>query len=104
MRIRLRFAAFAFTVLILLAVGIERVHAGSFFGPSCYGSTYAYQYPNRARYVFGCGPGYHCTAWHPFFGHWFHKNKGVPMDGTFAPPLAPVAAPVVAEPAGKPAF
>lgn len=65
--------------LTLLSAGAAR--AGSFFGPSCYGADYTYQYPNRSHNVFGCGPGTQCTARHPLFKHrWFRRNKNAAAD------------------------
>jgi hypothetical protein len=71
----------------LALIGFSAARAGSFFGPSCYGSNYAYDYPNRAHNFFGCGPGAPCSARHPLFKHrWFRKNQnammgGMPMEG-----------------------
>jgi hypothetical protein len=80
----------------LLGFSASAARAGSFFGPFCYGANYTYQYPNRSHNVFGCGPGCHCQAWHPFFRHGlFRRNQGVPNEGMPAnvmpapePPLA----------------
>lgn len=80
MRIRLLFPVLTSATLIALSVG--GTQAGSFFGPSCYGQDYAYQYPNRAHNVFGCGPGSHCQARHPIFKHrWARRHQGAPNDG-----------------------
>ncbi len=80
MRIRLLFPVLTSAALIALAAG--GIQAGSFFGPSCYGQDYAYQYPNRAHNVFGCGPGTHCQARHPIFKHrWARRHQGAPNDG-----------------------
>ncbi len=79
MRIRLLFPVV--TSAALLGLGASSALAGSFFGPCCYGSDYAYQYPNRAKNVIGCGPGQPCQARHPLFHRLFHRNKGVPNDG-----------------------
>lgn len=80
----------------LLGLGASAARAGSFFGPCCYGSAYTYQYPNRSHNVFGCGPGYHCQAWHPFFRHRFFRrnqiapNEGMPVNTMPAPqPVQP---------------
>jgi hypothetical protein len=115
MRLRLWFPALALTALALLLGSVDRVRAGSFFGPCCYGSSYAYEYPNRARNLFGCGPCSHCTARHPLFGRLFHKNQAAPVDAmpasapmTATPPLAApleaIAPPAGAEPPVKAPF
>ena len=84
---RSRFWLPVLSALALTPLGFSAAQAGSFFGPSCYGADYAYQYPNRAHNVFGCGPGTQCTARHPLFKHrWFRKNQnampdGMPMNG-----------------------
>jgi hypothetical protein len=115
MRIRHWFPVLAFTAVTFLVSTAGGVRAGSFFGPCCYGSSYAYEYPNRAHNVFGCGPCSQCTARHPLFGHLFHKNRTAPVDGlatpaplTAVPPLAPrieaVPAPGAGEPMGKAPF
>ena len=74
----------------LLGLSARDAHGGSFLGPCCYGANYTYQYPNRSHNTFGCGPGYHCQAWHPFFWHRLcGKNQAMPMNG--APEPAPAA-------------
>lgn len=79
MRIRLLLPVLTSTMLLGFSVG--GTQAGSFFGPSCYGQEYAYQYPNRAHIHFGCGPGGHCTARHPLFKHrLFHRHQNVPTE------------------------
>jgi hypothetical protein len=68
----------------LLGLSASGGHAGSFFGPCCYGSDYAYQYPNRANNVIGCGQGQPCQARHPFFHRLFRRNKNDSNDGMAA--------------------
>jgi hypothetical protein len=80
MRIRLFIPALLSAAFFSFSAG--GVQAGSFFGPVCYGAGYTYQYPNRSHNLFGCGPGCHCRAWHPFFRHrLFRRNQAVPGDG-----------------------
>lgn len=81
MRIRLLVPALVSTALTLLAFGACQAQAGSFFGPSCYGSDYTNQYPNRSHNVFGCGPCTRCQAWHPFFPRLCHRKQNIPNDG-----------------------
>jgi hypothetical protein len=77
----------------LLGFSAGDAHAGSFFGPCCYGASYTYQYPNRSHNVFGCGPGYHCQAWHPYFGHGLFRRRqvapseAIPTNAMPQPPL-----------------
>ncbi|HEY7330849.1 MAG TPA: hypothetical protein VH592_24625 [Gemmataceae bacterium] len=67
----------------LLGISVKGAHAGSFFGPCCYGANYTYQYPNRSHNTFGCGPGCHCQAWHGFFRHRVcHKIQAMPNEAT----------------------
>lgn len=93
MRIRLLLPAMTSAALTLLGLSAGGVQAGSFFGPSCYGADYAYDYPNRAHNYFGCGPGTHCQARHPFFHRLFHRqqnaaNETIPPNGM--PPALPM--------------
>jgi hypothetical protein len=82
MMIRRWFPLFATIALPLVFLGANRSQAGSFFGPSCYGSAYADEYPNRAHNVYGCSSGCPCTARHPFFKrHWARKHQCAPMNG-----------------------
>jgi hypothetical protein len=75
----------------LLGFSAGGARAGSFFGPVCYGADYTYQYPNRSHNVFGCGPGSHCQAWHPFFRHGlFRRNQCAPSEAMPAPLPPPV--------------
>lgn len=97
-----RFRLPVLAALALTPLGFSAAQAGSFFGPSCYGADYAYQYPNRAHNVFGCGPGTQCAARHPLFKHrWLRKHQnampdgGAPMNGTSVPYMP---APVVEAP------
>jgi hypothetical protein len=93
MRIRLLLPIL--TSAVLFAISAGGAQAGSFFGPCCYGSDYAYQYPNRAHNVIGCGPGAHCQARHPIFKHrWFRKNQGAPTDGMPANAMSGYGMPV----------
>lgn len=93
MRMRVWLPAFSTAALALLGLGAGVSHAGSFFGPDCYGANYAYEYPNRAHNYFGCGPGTQCTARHPIFKHrWFHKKQDAPAAG-MTPGGMPVNAP-----------
>jgi hypothetical protein len=86
---RSRFWLPVLAALVLTPLGFSAAQAGSFFGPSCYGAEYTYQYPNRSHNVFGCGPGTQCTARHPLFKHrLFRRNQnqgamaeGMPMNG-----------------------
>lgn len=79
---RLRLVIPVLTFAAMLGLDASGVRAGSFFGPTCYGANYAYQYPNRAHIIFGCGPGCHCQAWHGFFRHRFARRyRGAPNDG-----------------------
>jgi hypothetical protein len=101
MTIRLWFPSLATAALALICLSTERSPAGSFFGPSCYGADYGYQYPNRSHNAFGCGPGTSCTARHPLFKHrWLRKNQDVPADGAAVNgmPVESVSAPVTHEP------
>ncbi|GEM_PF-3487977 len=80
MRIRLLIPALTFAALLGFSAGGAR--AGSFFGPVCYGADYTYRYPNRSHNLFGCGPGCHCQARHPFFKHrLFRRHQDGPGDG-----------------------
>ena len=81
MRIRLLIPVLSSATLALFAFSANPARAGSFFGPSCYGADYTYQYPNRSHNVFGCGPGTHCQAWHGFFHRRARRNQNVPNDG-----------------------
>jgi hypothetical protein len=113
MRIRLWFPALSASVLALICLSADRVQAGSFFGPSCYGSGYTNEYPNRSHNAFGCGPNTQCTARHPLFKHrWFRKNQvapanGVPVNGmpvngvpVNGPPVEYIPTPIVQSPYG----
>jgi hypothetical protein len=85
MRVRLWLLAPTLTALALIGSSAGLAQAGSFFGPNCYGSDYAYQYPNRANNVFGFGPCTQCQARHPLFKHrLFHRNQDAPNDGMAA--------------------
>lgn len=82
----------ALTGAVLLGFSAGGAQAGSFFGPFCYGARYTNRYPNRSHNVFGCGPGCHCKACHPFFRHcWFRRKHveppidGMPVEATPAP-------------------
>ncbi len=88
----------ALSAMALAPLGYSSAHAGSFFGPCCYGASYANQYPNRSHNVFGCGDGSACSARHPLFKHrWLRKHSvaneapmvyGEPMYSGL-PPVAP---------------
>jgi hypothetical protein len=96
MRIYLLIPILSFAALLGLSGG--NVQAGSFFGPLCYGADYTYRYPNRSHNLFGCGPGCHCQAWHPFFRHrLFRRNSGIPLEETpvNAVPPEPAQAPLL---------
>lgn len=86
MRIRPLLHTLTCTALALLAFPANHVHAGSFFGPCCYGADYTYRYPNRSHNIFGCGPGMHCRAWHPLCKHRLFRrrraaaNQGMPVN------------------------
>jgi hypothetical protein len=100
MTIRMWFPSLAAAALALSCLSTEQGQAGSFFGPSCYGADYAYQYPNRANNVFGCGPGTTCTARHPLFKHrWLRRHQGAAAGGApvNAMPVESMAVPVVPE-------
>lgn len=114
MRIHLLFPVLTSAALTLLAFSTSQAHAGSFFGPCCYGADYTARYPNRSHNVFGCGPCMQCKMWHPFFPRLRGlKQNGMNEEMTVnalpaAPsPLVPVpagaAAPSLA-PVGKPSF
>ncbi|HEY7422644.1 MAG TPA: hypothetical protein VH682_00155 [Gemmataceae bacterium] len=82
MRVRLWLPALTSVTLALIGFSARPAQAGSFFGPNCYGSDYAYEYPNRAHNVFGFGPCTQCQAKHPLFKHrLFHKNQDLPPNG-----------------------
>src|SRR5262249_24262549 len=81
MRVRWLIPVLSSATLALFAFSANSARAGSFFGPSCYGADYTYQYPNRSHNVFGCGPGTHCQAWHGFFHRRARRNQNVPNDG-----------------------
>ncbi len=104
MRIHLWLAAVSIAALGLIGLGAGRGEAGSFFGPCCYGARYAYEYPNRAHNVFGCGPCCRCTAWHPTFQHGCsRKNSCGSADGAGIPPGPAIAERIAPLPAGQPA-
>lgn len=98
---RSRFCLPVFTALALTPLGFSAAQAGSFFGPSCYGADYTYQYPNRSHNVFGCGPGTQCTARHPLFKHrWLRKQQNATADGAATNVMSPshMATPIVEAP------
>lgn len=114
MRSRFCFPILFTTVLMLAGQYRERVHAGSFLGPCCYGARYTSRYPNRSHNNFGNYPCCPCPAWHPFFRPGLYVRKpnalvgGMPMNGTTiiempadAARIAPMQAP---QPSGKPPF
>jgi hypothetical protein len=69
------------SALALTPLGFSTAHAGSFFGPCCYGAGYTNQYPNRSHNVFGCNDGSSCTARHPLFKHrWLRKHQNAPVN------------------------
>jgi hypothetical protein len=93
MRIRLFFPVL--TSALLMSFSTAATQAGSFFGPCCYGADYAYQYPNRANNVIGCGPGAPCQARHPIFKHrLFRRNQAAPNDGMAANAMSGYGMPV----------
>jgi hypothetical protein len=67
MLIRRPFPLFAAAALPLVLFGTAPSQAGSFFGPCCYGASYAQEYPNRGHIIFGSASGCQCPARHPFF-------------------------------------
>ncbi len=93
MRVRFWLPAVSSAALVLIGFSAGPAHAGSFFGPNCYGANYAYEYPNRAHNVFGFGPCTQCQARHPLFKHrWArkHANDGAPANAMMAPNGMPI--------------
>ncbi len=92
---RIRLLVPVLTSAVLMGFSAAGTQAGSFLGPCCYGQEYAYQYPNRAHNVFGCGPGTHCQARHPIFKHrWLRRHQGAPADGMPANAMSGYGMPV----------
>lgn len=85
----------AAAALTLLCLSADRVQAGSFFGPCCYGAPYTQEYPNRSHNVFGAAAGIQCPSRHPFFKHrWFRKHQNAPCDGAAVNAMPGYGAPV----------
>ncbi len=96
----------ALSAMAFAPLGYSSAHAGSFFGPCCYGASYANQYPNRSHNVFGCGDGSSCSARHPLFKHrWLRKHpvaNEAPM--VYDEPMYSALPPVAPTPIGSTPF